>query len=243
MVDMEKLAEFGVVQERGKSLTEQVADRISDMIREQAIHNGQKLPNEFELAAILNVGRGTVREAVKLLVSRNVLEIKRGKGTYVKKIPGVVDDPLGFSYIRDRRQLSKDLLEVRLLLEPQIAALAAVRATEEDIKEITALCDEVEALIRSGDSHLGKDVELHSRIARSTRNQVMPNLIPIITKGVNFIGGVVKRVLVEESIETHRQITEAIAAHDPEAAREAMRLHLVYNVEALKRQEEQERQN
>ena len=86
-VEFEKLAGFGAVQESGKSLAEQVADRISDMIREQALTAGEKLPNEFELASLLNVGRGTVREAVKLLVSRSVLEIRRGKGTFVERIP------------------------------------------------------------------------------------------------------------------------------------------------------------
>ena len=87
---LEKMAEFGVVKEKDRSLAEQVADKLSEMIQEQALAEGQKLPNEFELAELLNVGRGTIREAVKLLVSRNVLEIQRGRGTFVKQSPGVV---------------------------------------------------------------------------------------------------------------------------------------------------------
>ena len=112
---LEKMAEFGVVKEKDRSLAEQVADKLSEMIQEQALAEGQKLPNEFELAELLNVGRGTIREAVKLLVSRNVLEIQRGRGTFVKQSPGVVDDPLGFSYMKDKFKLAQDLMRTLLI--------------------------------------------------------------------------------------------------------------------------------
>ena len=72
-----------VQQEKELSLSEKVANQISDLIKERNIGIGDKLPNEFELAESLNVGRGTIREAVKLLVARNCLEIRRGKGTFV----------------------------------------------------------------------------------------------------------------------------------------------------------------
>lgn len=233
--EIEKIAEFGAVQEKGKSLAEQVADRISEMIKEQTLIVGQKLPNEFELAGVLNVGRGTVREAVKLLVSRNVLEIQRGRGTFVKQSPGVVDDPLGFNYMKDKYRLAQDLLEMRMVLEPQIAELAAIRATDEDIKEIEELCDEVEKMILEGVPHLTKDVEFHARIAGSTRNQVMPAIIPIITKGVSYFVEITNYSLDKETIETHRQITNAIAAHDPLAAKAAMSQHLIYNRDRMKK--------
>lgn len=241
-VELERLAEFGAVQDKGKSLAEQVADRISDMIKEHTLEVGQKLPNEFELAGLLNVGRGTVREAVKLLVSRNVLEIQRGRGTFVNQFPGVVDDPLGFQYMQDKYKLTLDLLEMRMLLEPQIAELAAVRATPQDIGEIRALCDEVEAMIMAGIPHLKKDVEFHARIASSTQNQVMPNIIPIITQGVSYFVEMTNYSLDKETVETHRQITDAIAAHDPFGARAAMSQHLIYNRDRMeKARDRQER--
>ena len=226
---LEKMAEFGVVKEKDRSLAEQVADKLSEMIQEQALAEGQKLPNEFELAELLNVGRGTIREAVKLLVSRNVLEIQRGRGTFVKQSPGVVDDPLGFSYMKDKFKLAQDLLEMRMLIEPQIAEMAAVRASDEDIADIRRLCDEVEKLILEGVPHLEKDVEFHALIASSTRNQVMPHIIPIINKGVSYFVEMTSYALDKETIETHRQITEAIEKHDPVAARTAMYQHLIYN--------------
>lgn len=237
-VDVGKIAEFCIAQE--KSLAEQVADKISEMIREHAWGGGQKLPNEFTLAELLGVGRGTIREAVKLLVSRNVLEIQRGKGTFVKQNPGMVDDPLGLSYMEDKFKLAQDLLEIRLLLEPQIAELAAIRATDEDIKEIRQLCDEVERMILDRVPHLEKDVEFHARIARSTKNRVMPKIIPIITQSIGLFVEITKYSLDKETIETHRQITEAIAAHDPVMARTAMTQHMIYNRDRMKREQDAE---
>lgn len=112
---------------RTSSLAEQVADQINQVIIDQNINAGEKLPNEFELAARLNVGRGTIREAVKLLVARNCLEIRRGKGTFVVEKPGQIEDPLGFAYVKDKITLAVDLMELRLQLEPWVAQLAAQR--------------------------------------------------------------------------------------------------------------------
>jgi DNA-binding FadR family transcriptional regulator len=65
---------------------------------------------------------------VKLLVSRNVLEIRRGKGTFVTLRPGVADDPLGLAFFKDKHKLASDLIDIRLILEPQIAGFAAQNA-------------------------------------------------------------------------------------------------------------------
>lgn len=93
------------VQVERKSLPEQVSEQIRQLIIDQNLKVGSKIPNEFELCQQLNVGRGTVREAIKLLVSRNVLEIQRGKGTYVADNTGLVDDPFGLEYIEDKEKL------------------------------------------------------------------------------------------------------------------------------------------
>lgn len=72
---------------------------------------------------------------MKLLASRNIVTIRQGSGTYVASSPGMVEDPLGFLFIGDKEKLVHDLLEVRFLLEPSIAAMAATHATDEDIKK------------------------------------------------------------------------------------------------------------
>lgn len=89
----------------GKPLAEQVADYILKLIVDSGLEAGAKLPNEFELAERTGVGRGTIREAVKILVSRNILEIRRGAGTYVSDRQGIVEDPLGLAFIKDKKTL------------------------------------------------------------------------------------------------------------------------------------------
>ena len=132
---------FETVKDKEVPLAEQVAEQIRQLIIDRQLTHGEKLPNEFELAQQLNVGRGTVREAAKLLVARNVLEIRRGRGTFVARHTGVVNDPLGFAYMPDQLRLAHELLDIRLIMEPWVASLAAQHATEEDVAELRAYLD------------------------------------------------------------------------------------------------------
>jgi DNA-binding FadR family transcriptional regulator len=214
-------------------LPERVADQIAQLIITRNLKSGDKLPNEFELATHLNVGRGTVREAVKILVARNILTIKRGKGTFITKHPGQVEDPFGFAFYTDRIKLAQDLLEVRMHLEPWVAYLAAQRATPENIALIKERCSQVEDDILNGVNHLPNDIKLHISIAECTKNDVVPKLIPVISYSVDLLGSLNKNSLRSETIITHRSIVDAIAAHDPDAAREAMIAHLDQNKKTL----------
>ena len=118
-----------------KSLPEKTADVISDILYRENYRVGAKLPNEIELAKSLEVSRTTVRQAIKILTERNVLEVRRGSGTFVSSKLGMSDDPLGLSMICDKDKLVMDLLEVRLLIEPKMAALAAENATAGEISQ------------------------------------------------------------------------------------------------------------
>ena len=140
-----------------------------------------------------------------------------------------LDDPLGFTFIGNKQKLINDLLEVRFLLEPPIAAMAATRADKKDIKKITALCDEVEDLLKKHEDHTQKDIDFHAAIALSSKNVVVPRLVPVINSSIPLFVETTRGTLLEETIETHREIADAIAAHDPLRAQDAMYLHLVYN--------------
>ena len=149
-----------------KLLGSQVEDALMDFILKKPVKIGEKLPNEFELAEQFGVGRSTVREAVRSLVSKGVLEVRRGSGTYVISTCTAEEDPLGRSRCEDRYKLALELLEVRLMLEPEIAALAAEYAAEEEMEQLEKLCDEVERLYRAGINHISKDIEFHTCIAK-----------------------------------------------------------------------------
>jgi DNA-binding FadR family transcriptional regulator len=230
---MENTSTFTNVKTKDTSLPERVADQITQLIVDQQLQENDKLPNEFELASQLNVGRGTIREAVKLLVARNVLVVQRGKGTYITQNPGEIDDPLGFTFFQDQSQLGMDLLEVRMHLEPWVASLAAERATEEDLRMLEEKCRLVEEDIFSGQNHLEHDKALHVSIADCTHNLAVPKLIPIITYSVGLFGALNGRSLLTETIVGHRAILDAIRSHDPEAARKAMLDHLEQNKKEL----------
>ena len=136
---------------KNKLLAEQVQEQIYHYILELSMRPGDKLPNEFELGEKFGVGRSTIREAVKLLASRGVLEVRQGSGTYVVSTTPSDLDPLGLSGVEDKIALALDLVNVRLILEPGIAEMAALNATEESIRQLRYLCDQVEEKIKAGD--------------------------------------------------------------------------------------------
>ena len=215
--------------QNGTSLAEKVSQDILSYILDHGFKPGTKLPNEYELAQMLGVGRSSIREAVKLLASRNILEVRQGSGTFVSDKKGIPDDPLGFRLIDNKKKLAEDLLSIRILIEPQIASLAAIHATDEEIQDILRLCGEVEELIYLGKNYLKKDIEFHSRIAWGSKNVVAPNLLPIIQQAIEVFMDITDRKLKEETIRTHREIAEAISRRDSLAAHDAAYLHLVYN--------------
>ncbi len=216
-------------------LGNQIEDELMKYILKEPIEIGQKIPNEFELAEMFGVGRSTVREAVKGLVSKGVLEVRRGSGTFVISTNSVENDPLGLSRQKDKYKLALELFEVRLMLEPEIAANAAQNASEEDLKQLKQLCDETEKMYLSGKNHIPKDIDFHTCIAMCSKNEVVEILIPIINTAVMTFADLTHRTLMKETIETHRAITNAVLERDSIGARCAMITHLTYNRQALLR--------
>lgn len=219
----------------GKLLPERIADEIIKLIAKTELRVGDKLPSEAELMKSLNVGRSSLREAIKILVSRNIVEIKRGVGTFVSEKQGVAPDPLGFVFVEDQKKLALDILEVRYLIEPYIASRAAIMATDEQIERMTILCDEVENLILSHINHIEKDIEFHTLIAEASQNLVVSKLLPIINCSIPLFMDITKNTLKNETIKTHRGVLTAIQARDEKAAYEWMEKHIMYNRELIEK--------
>lgn len=224
-----------------KPLSARIEDELMKYILQEPIELGQKIPNEFELAEQFGVGRSTIREAIKGLVSRGILEVRRGSGTYVINTNSFEDDPLGISKIEDKFKMALDLFDVRLMIEPEIAALACKNGSKEDIEKLKKLCDKTEQLYRGGHNHINKDIEFHTCIAHCSKNQLVEILVPIINTAVYTFANLTHRLLIEETIETHRAITNAILKRDSVGAKCAMIMHLTYNRQTIiKLMEEQE---
>lgn len=214
---------------QAKTLAEQVADGIMNLIQETPYKAGDKLPTEKELCESTGAGRNTVREALKILASRNVLEIRQGAGTFVSEKQGIPDDPLGFSMVNDHVKLTKDLLQVRIMLEPQIAALAAQCAKEHEIKELEEILEEMEAAMKKREDYSELDTKFHTKIAQCTHNIVMENLLPVIGKGVAVFAREVAQTEYDRTWISHRKIFCYIRDHKPFEAEMEMQYHLLYN--------------
>lgn len=226
------------VQTQGKALPERVADMITQLIVDDAYRPGARLPNEFILAKRLGVGRSTVREAIKILVSKHILEVQHGSGTFVCERTGMVDDPLGFSFFRDKKRLAIDLCEVRMMLEPQIAAAAARNINPDQIETLQAVCDEAAEQFRAGTDHSKKDIEFHARIAEASGNLIAPRVVAIISTTIPMFITMAERDLREASIRAHQKIVDAIRKRQPVQASRAMSEHLEHNWNIFKAQPE-----
>ena len=219
-----------------QTLSEKTATAIVAMITvDKSFPPGSKLPNEPELAARLNVSRTTLREAVRTLVSRRILEIRRGQGTFVVKHSDL-EHPLNLNVLSRAHIDIGDLYEIRLIFEPQVAAYAARRATAEDIERILHFGTEEERLIQSGENRTAAEHAFHQAIAMAAHNafieQLMPVIYQAIDKGVEL--SVRNEAVIGETVSDHRMIMDFIRDHNVPGAETAMRLHVIHAMSVMK---------
>ncbi len=217
-----------------KTLGEKASVDLMALINREGYEIGDQLPNEYALSEELGVSRNTVREAIRMLASRNIVTIRQGAGTFISEKRGLVDDPLGFSLMHDQRKLVEDLMQVRSIIEPTIAGLAAEYATEDQLEELERLGNEIEALIHEGKDFSTQDRDFHAQLAQCSGNLVMINLIPVICQGVTTFSENVKTQEYEQTIKSHRRIIEAVKRGRVNDAHQAMTYHLLHNIERFR---------
>ena len=150
--------------------------------------------------------------------------MRRGSGTYVVSTTPVDMDPLGLGAVEDKMALALDLVNVRMILEPGIAEMAALHATSEDVKRLRQLCGII----------IEEDIAFHTGVARCSGNKVVEQLVPLIDTAVMMFVNVTHRRLTEETIMTHRAVTDAIEEKDPMGAKSAMMMHMTFNRNMIK---------
>lgn len=215
---------------------ERAISGLIELIKKNNYKPGDKLPTEMELVDLLGVSKNMVREALRALVSRNIVVIRQGAGTFLSEKQGVVDDPFGFQLIKDKRKLTEDSLQIRSILEPQIAALAAQNGTEEEFEELGRRLRQLEqAMEKKGDFFL-LDARFHEQIAICTHNVLMKNLIPVISEGISVFAQEVSVTEYEITLRSHRKIYEAIIKRHPMEAQQEMMYHILYNNERYGRE-------
>jgi len=215
-------------------LSHSVAETISKMIfLQNRFLPGDRIPSETYLAKELKVSRTSIREAVRLLIAKGILEIQRGKGTFVTASPSATDDLLNISMIEDHRLLVRDWLEFRLILEPESARLATARASAEELDAIEHYERLSFAHMHESDLFYEADTQLHIAIAKATHNQVIERLVPFLQDSVaearqrsHYIGKDSPDPVVKNAGITHREIVHYMRRRDVDGAGIAMAYHI-----------------
>jgi GntR family transcriptional repressor for pyruvate dehydrogenase complex len=217
---------------RRDRLFEQVAHRIQNMIVAEHLRPGDRLPSERDLAESLNVSRSVIREAVRVLAVRGLVEVRSGSGTYIKE-PKLSDAsaPIGlFLKLGQSPSGIDNLCEVRCTLEVAIAGLAAERATEEDIAAMEAAIDNMTNHAGDAEQFTFHDLSFHMALAAATQNDLYRVLLqPISDLLLDFritAYGYDAQSTIDNGLIYHRKLLSLIEERDAEGAREAMRKHL-----------------
>lgn len=217
-------------------LSEQTSDRLYEMIvDEQRYAPGSKLPNENDLSGELKVSRTTLREAISFLVAQGVLEIRRGKGTFVaEELPAAGLDLTSLAGLRSRVR-AKDLFEMRLIFEPATVALACLRATDDELAQIEKRAQRVERIAAEGGDWPLADQEFHWAIIKASHNEYMRRLYPIINSAVNEILQISqnRQHMQDVALSDNRMILEFLMKRDEDGARHAMSIHMKHLISTL----------
>src|SRR5699024_5902847 len=155
-----------------KRLSDRVAEDIWKLIAvDKKFVPGDQLPNENELTTELNVSRTTLREALRIIVTNGILEIQRGKGTFVKTDVDIYQDMESFQDLTDDRMDAKDLYEIRLIFDPEAANYATLRASESELNRILEYGEQREEKIKRNEDRTEVEQEIHNAIAYAKSNE------------------------------------------------------------------------
>ena len=218
---------------RSSGVTEEAIERIRELVASGEWHPGMRLPREADLAKELGLSRNSLREAVRALSLARVLEVRQGDGTYVSSLePGELLEPTLSATHLLRGRTVLELFEVRRLLEPEAAAVAARRANA-DI--LAALGVELERMVAAGEHAeelVEADAAFHDVIARAPGNEVLRALLRSLstrTVRARLWHGLADRDALDVARAEHERIYEAIAAGDADLAHAAALLHIAHN--------------
>lgn len=209
-------------------VSDQVVEQVISLMKEGHLRPGDKLPPETELMKILGVGRSTIREAKRTLVSMKLIESGPGRGSFVRPpdARSIVASDLAYLWLADETAVA--LHQTRELLEPSIAEFVARNLRQDDISKMSAVLREMEASVKGGLSFYRLGMDFHRALVQACHNPVVESLYePIIELLYEHQRPVYeKHVDPEEELQEHVEIFRALVARDPERARRTMQEHL-----------------
>lgn len=215
-----------------RKIYEEIIDQIKTLIARGELNPGDKLISEREMADMLNVGRSAVREAFRALEAMGIIEIRQGEGTFVRQVRTDSLVEMLALILLTEKDTTRELLELRKILEVEAAGLACLRHTEEQLQKMEDALNQMEVDIKSGDLGQQADWNFHYAVAEATRNS-------LVVKLMDSIAGIMRRVLQtarqelyktpgtpERLLREHRAVFEAIRQGLDQKARKAMYEHL-----------------
>ncbi len=218
-------SDFEVV--RRPKVYEEVGKQLERLILEK-LKPGDKLPSERELAEMLQVSRGSIRDAIRGLELMGLVEPRQGAGTIVRERPAESPVSPFSNALERRRELVGELLDFRKMIEPPLASRAATHASPEEIAEMDEILQRQDVKLSQGEIAIDEDAEFHYSIALASGNTVVLKVIDIL---MDLLRDTRERSLQvpgrqQKSLAGHRRILGAIKRRDAEAAKSAMRRHI-----------------
>jgi GntR family transcriptional repressor for pyruvate dehydrogenase complex len=213
---------------RRNRLYEAIVGQIQALIVDGRLKPGDQLPPERELAETFHVSRTSVREALRALELRGLIEGKQGLGTVVRSVSAEeLARPMTSALLAGTREVA-ELFELREMIEPAIARKAAERAEPHHLAELERILEQQRLKVERGEPYPDEDAAFHYTVAVAANNAALLRLVNVImdllreTRGTYLRGGARPR----RSLEGHRRLLDALRAHEPDRAEAIMREHI-----------------
>jgi GntR family transcriptional regulator, transcriptional repressor for pyruvate dehydrogenase complex len=212
------------------ALTDEAIARIRTMIRAGDLPPGSRLPPENQLSAQLGISRSGIREAVKVLASARVLDVRRGDGTYVTSLaPALLLEGVGFAIELLQGETLLEVMEVRRLLEPAATAAAAGRVSERQLDELDELLRSMRGVAADAEKLMQCDIAFHRAVVAATGNETLTSLLDGLssrTVRARIWRGLVLGDVAQNTIDEHEAIYVALKARDQSLAHAAALMHV-----------------
>jgi DNA-binding FadR family transcriptional regulator len=213
-----------------------LSDRVTRVLAGRIVNGDigadDQAPTEQDICAEFGVSKTTAREVISALASRGLVAVRHGRRMQIRPVTEWNHlDPLLLELNHDPEEVRRtlgDLHDLRMLLEPEIAARAALTATDEQLTRMREAVERMEATESDPDAYLEIDVDFHSEIASATGNLVLAFVLDSVRELLRVSRRVTNLInAMPEATAAHRQIYEALLAGEPETARQTMRAHLL----------------
>jgi GntR family transcriptional repressor for pyruvate dehydrogenase complex len=212
------------------ALTDEAISRIRNMIQSGELYPGSRLPPEHQLAATLGISRSGIREAVKVLESARVLDVRRGDGTYVTSLtPALLIEGIGFAFELLQGETLLEVMEVRRLLEPAATAVAAQRIGDEQLDELGEVLLSMRSVMADAEKLIHYDIAFHRMVTMATGNDALTSLLDGLsgrTVRARMWRGLVLDNVAQKTIDEHEAIYLALQARNQSLAHAAALIHI-----------------